>query len=307
MDDIKLGPSGGEGGIPVVDYAIPAGARIREVHVTSGWFVDSIRIVYADETGATRSLPGVGGHGSHEHQFALEADEYLIGVSGRSGKYVDSIVFHTNRRVSPSYGGHGGENSYTFLAPEGSEVAGFFGRADWYIDAIGIIARALPAAISVESAAEPELIVKTPKTAKAKKAEAPPTAEPAPAVAQKPQAAAKSKKTKEAAPAAAESKIATKSAPAVEVAATPASDNLQIIEGIGPKIAELLAQNGITSFAALASTPASELREMLLAAGRRFAVSDPTSWPEQASLAAKDDQEALKALQSSLKGGRKPQ
>jgi predicted flap endonuclease-1-like 5' DNA nuclease len=81
---------------------------------------------------------------------------------------------------------------------------------------------------------------------------------------------------------------------------------LQLIEGIGPKIAELLAQQGITTFAALATTPATQLREMLLAAGRRFAVADPTTWPEQAAVAAKGDMDALKAMQAELKGGRKP-
>jgi predicted flap endonuclease-1-like 5' DNA nuclease len=84
-----------------------------------------------------------------------------------------------------------------------------------------------------------------------------------------------------------------------------APDDLKLIEGIGPKIAELLAQNGIATFGALADASAEQLRALLLAAGRRFAIIDPTTWPAQAALAAKGDLEALQTMQASLKGGRK--
>ena len=53
MEDVKLGPSGGDGGLPIVDYVIPAGARISEVKVTSGWYVDSIQIAYTDAAAFT--------------------------------------------------------------------------------------------------------------------------------------------------------------------------------------------------------------------------------------------------------------
>ncbi|MCS6828471.1 MAG: helix-hairpin-helix domain-containing protein, partial [Caldilinea sp.] len=111
-----------------------------------------------------------------------------------------------------------------------------------------------------------------------------------------------SKKTSKRSKKGASTPVGAEQAPAAD---EPAADNLQIIEGIGPKIAELLAQNGITSFADLAAASPEDLRKMLLAAGRRFAVTDPTTWPEQAALAAKGDLEALKALQASLKGGRR--
>lgn len=298
MEDVKLGPSGGDGGLPIVGYVIPAGARISEIEVTSGWFVDSIRILYTDAAGAPHALPGFGGNGSHEHRFILEPGEYLVGISGRSGRYVDSIVFHTNLRVSPSYGGDSGENAFAFLAPENSEVVGFFGRADWYVDAIGIVTRALPVAVATPaptvetSASTPATKAAKPKkTAKKSEAPSPPAVEEAPAPA---------KKSKKRAAAPVEATRAT------EVVATPVTpDNLEIIEGIGPKIAELLAQHGIATFAALAAASSEQLRALLLAAGRRFAVSDPTTWPAQAALAATGDMDALKAMQADLKGGRK--
>lgn len=284
MKEVKLGASGGDGGLPVEGYVIPAGARISEVQVTSGWYVDSIRLIYTDAAGITQALPCFGGNSSHAHQFILEPGEYLVGVSGRSGRYVDNIVFHTNLRVSPAYGGAGGENTFAFLAPENSEVVGFFGRADWYVDAIGIVARALPAVAETPAAAAeapaptPDAKpVKTKKTARKSEIAPPPVVESARAV-----------------------------EVAVEVAAAPvAPDNLEIIEGIGPKIAEVLAQNGIATFAALAGASSEHLRGLLLAAGRRFAVSDPSTWPAQAALAATGDRDALTAMQADLKGGRK--
>ena len=306
MSETKIGLSGGEGGMPIEGYVVPAGARIREVKVTTGWFVDSIQVGYVDAAGSVQSLHGIGGHGDALYSFVFEDDEYLVGVSGRSAQYLDSIRFHTNKRVSPTYGGEGGEAEYTFLAPEGSEVVGFYGRADWYIDAIGIVARPLP--VSAERAPAP---VEKATPAAAKKSAAPKaeTAPKTPAKAAAPAKAAKPAKPAAEVKAPAPTK-ATKASSAVvaeAVLATPtgAADDLKIIEGIGPKIADLLAQNGIATFAALAAAEASKLREMLLAAGQRFAVSDPTTWPEQAKLAATGDMDALKALQSQLKGGRK--
>jgi hypothetical protein len=82
----------------------------------------------------------------------------------------------------------------------------------------------------------------------------------------------------------------------------PAPDDLVIIEGIGPKIAEILNAAGITTFNQLAATDVSRLREILDQAGLRLA--DPASWPEQARLASTGDQAALQALQDRLKAGR---
>jgi large subunit ribosomal protein L21 len=87
----------------------------------------------------------------------------------------------------------------------------------------------------------------------------------------------------------------------------PASgDDLTIIEGIGPKIAaEVLGKAGIRSFADLAGTPVERLRELLSAAGSRFAAHDPGTWPEQAALAAKGDFEGLEKLKAELVGGKR--
>lgn len=81
-------------------------------------------------------------------------------------------------------------------------------------------------------------------------------------------------------------------------------DNLKRIEGIGPKIAEVLKAAGVASFAKLASMKADEIKDVLIAAGDRFSFQDPTTWPAQADLAAKGEWDKLKKWQEELKGGK---
>jgi len=81
-------------------------------------------------------------------------------------------------------------------------------------------------------------------------------------------------------------------------------DDLRKIEGIGPKISDILHENGIYTFAQLASTDANELRSILTSAGPRFRLARPTTWPQQAQLAAEGDWEGLQALQAKMKHGR---
>ncbi len=88
------------------------------------------------------------------------------------------------------------------------------------------------------------------------------------------------------------------------VSASQTPDNLQRIEGVGPKIAELLNAAGITTFDQLANTAVTDLQKILEEAGPRYQLADPASWPQQADLAAQADWTALEALQESLKGGR---
>ncbi len=52
-------------------------------------------------------------------------------------------------------------------------------------------------------------------------------------------------------------------------------DDLTIIEGIGPKIEELLNQHDIYTFAQLADTEVSDLETIIRGAGSRFQTADP--------------------------------
>ncbi len=82
------------------------------------------------------------------------------------------------------------------------------------------------------------------------------------------------------------------------------ADDLKKIEGIGPKIAELLTEAGIATFAQLAETQSDKIKEILSAAGNNFATHDPTTWPEQAKMAAEGKWDELKKWQDELDGGK---
>ena len=114
-------------------------------------------------------------------------------------------------------------------------------------------------------------------------------------------------KAKKGAKAAAPVAKAEKAAPAAKKAPAKKAakgDDLKLIVGVGPKIAEVLTEAGIASFQDLANTDAAKLREILDAAGSQFASHDPTTWPQQAELAALGKMDELKKLQDELQGGR---
>ena len=107
-------------------------------------------------------------------------------------------------------------------------------------------------------------------------------------------------------------KTKTKTAPAkkADVATAtpeveaPQSDDLAIVEGIGPKIAGLFNQAGIVTFAQLADAPVEKLQEILDAAGSRYAVHNPATWPQQGALARDGKWDELKQLQDELNAGK---
>jgi ribosomal protein L13 len=84
---------------------------------------------------------------------------------------------------------------------------------------------------------------------------------------------------------------------------TTSGDDLKIVEGIGPKIAELLNAAGILTYADLASSEVTKLDEILTAAGPKFSIHQPTTWPQQAALARDGKFEELETLKKELDGG----
>lgn len=91
---------------------------------------------------------------------------------------------------------------------------------------------------------------------------------------------------------------------AVKQSAPNKEEDLKRIEGIGPKIEQLLNGADIVSFQQLAETEISHLREILDAAGDRYRMHDPGTWSAQARLAANGEWELLEEYQEELKGGR---
>jgi large subunit ribosomal protein L21 len=80
-------------------------------------------------------------------------------------------------------------------------------------------------------------------------------------------------------------------------------DDLEIIEGIGPQIARAFNKAGITTFKRLSETSVDKLSQILRDA--KFP-GDPTTWPQQAKLAAEGRMDELKKLQDQLIAGRQP-
>ncbi len=81
-------------------------------------------------------------------------------------------------------------------------------------------------------------------------------------------------------------------------------DDLKIVEGIGPKIADLLNSKGIKTWKQLSEASPERLKEILDAAGPNFQIHDPGTWPAQARLADQGKWEELKKLQDELSGGK---
>ena len=86
-------------------------------------------------------------------------------------------------------------------------------------------------------------------------------------------------------------------------AAVASKDDLTIIEGVGPKIAQVLSDNGITTFAQLAVTDAAAVSAMLKASGGRFGLANPASWGEQAALLRDGKMDEFKKLTDALVAG----
>ncbi len=91
---------------------------------------------------------------------------------------------------------------------------------------------------------------------------------------------------------------------APEAAPAGAADDLKKIEGIGPKIEELLNRKGIRTFRQLAQTSVEQLRAILQEAGPRFRLANPGTWPRQAQMAAEERWDELQDYQDALQGGR---
>ncbi|MCP9750367.1 DUF4332 domain-containing protein [Ferruginibacter sp. HRS2-29] len=100
--------------------------------------------------------------------------------------------------------------------------------------------------------------------------------------------------------------VAKKAAPAKKATPAPSVEKADLtkIEGIGKQIATLLNKNGILTYSQLSKASAKKLKEILDAAGPKFNVHVPASWPKQAKLAAAAKWEELETLQKELKGGK---
>jgi predicted flap endonuclease-1-like 5' DNA nuclease len=94
------------------------------------------------------------------------------------------------------------------------------------------------------------------------------------------------------------------SAAKLAIGKTIKHNDLKIVEGIGPKIEELINNDGITTWEQLSKAPESRLTKILKEGGDRFLFHVPGTWPRQAGLAFEGKWKDLKELQDRLDGGK---
>lgn len=82
------------------------------------------------------------------------------------------------------------------------------------------------------------------------------------------------------------------------------ADDLKVIEGIGPKIEEILNKHGIKTYSVLAATSPVRISVILRTAGPRFQIHDPSTWPQQAALAKQEKWDELQEVKIKLISGR---
>jgi chromosome segregation ATPase len=87
------------------------------------------------------------------------------------------------------------------------------------------------------------------------------------------------------------------------VSRTRDRDDLTLVEGIGPKIEELLLAARIDSHSKLAMSSVDELRSVLDAGGPAYKVANPGTWARQAALLVKGDFAELRRWQDELIAG----
>lgn len=132
-----LNASGGRGGSPFVDMAV-SGGSVAAITVRSGSLIDSIQFTYRYGKKQVRGQAH-GGNGGKSRTFKLKPGEVIIELSGKSGKYVDSLYIKTSRGRSKRWGGKGGSRRYKFTGSTKSPITGIWGRSGNLLDAIGAI------------------------------------------------------------------------------------------------------------------------------------------------------------------------
>lgn len=128
---------GGDGGVPYLSVG-QGPARLTKIVVWHRDYVDGIQL--ETDLGV---LPRIGSTGVHRDvrldTVELAADEFLTGVTVEYWRYLDRIVFHSNKRDYGPYGGPGGVLKKTLQAPAGRKVVGFKGRHWQLVDSIQLM------------------------------------------------------------------------------------------------------------------------------------------------------------------------
>ncbi|KAL6880092.1 hypothetical protein ACP4OV_011657 [Aristida adscensionis] len=142
----KIGPWGGNGGHA---YGITvASNRLESVTIYCGVVIDALAFSYWDRNGNRCTTCPWGGVGGSANKILFGASEYLMEVSGTSGRFrevtdvITSLTLTTNIR---RYGPFGEPKGTPFCSQvkKGYNIVGFFGRSGGCLDALGVYIRPL--------------------------------------------------------------------------------------------------------------------------------------------------------------------
>jgi|GEM_PF-6367148 len=134
---------GGSGGINFKEPIQPS-ARLAEIRVWGRWQVNAIQAVLAEPNGQLFPQAVHGQPQGTPAVFKLDPGECLKAVSGAykgsMGEHLHAIRFTTTSRTSPTYGAAitKAMTPFSLELPYGAVFAGFTGRADTYVNAIGV-------------------------------------------------------------------------------------------------------------------------------------------------------------------------
>jgi hypothetical protein len=142
------GPSGGTGGnsgdTDSDEGLLEPGTRVARVelgHDNSHDAVGRIQFTHVRNNGSIHDLPNHGGFGGEQQNFDLDG-EHIIKISGTYDRFVRSITVETNNPAKQiTVGNPVGAGKYTYEAPSGFEIVGFYGRSGTLVDAIGVVLR----------------------------------------------------------------------------------------------------------------------------------------------------------------------
>jgi len=81
-------------------------------------------------------------------------------------------------------------------------------------------------------------------------------------------------------------------------------NNLQIIEGIGPKMSEFLHGKGISNWTTLSEYDETYIKNLLESEGGKYRIIDPATWPQQAEYAKEGKWDELIEYQKQLTAGK---
>jgi hypothetical protein len=137
-----LGPVGGSGGDNAFQDGVPDSGTPTQLIIRSGAAIDGVQMVL--NIGA---LGYHGGSGGSQNVINLASDEYITGISGTAGYFLDwgvyivlQLTVQTNKASYGPYGAGGGD-VFNLTVPGGYEIVGFFGRHGTLLDSLGVLYR----------------------------------------------------------------------------------------------------------------------------------------------------------------------